>query len=659
MRRTSRSFVPVVMAVAFFSAAARGSSDPTLCPAGTVCVTTWHNDTYRTGDNLSEGTITASSIQNDNFGQLCLAQLDGQVYAQPLIVTGVQIPQKGTLNVAYVVTENDSVYAINATPPATGGACQILLGPVSLLVNNFAGQPTMSPASCGNIGGPQCSTIKPTVGILGTPVINVDTASNTGTLYVVAEMQSGSSQIGFTFYHFLHALDITTLLEGIGNEKFGAPVQICGTGCGSYTNSSLFSGKHIQRPGLLFANCGSGCGNANYVYVAFSMMDGNPTPYPNGFVFGYNATNLRGGTVLQFQTTDGTVQNSNGGGIWMGGAGPAFGTDASGQSWIYLTTANGTFDLDTGGTDAGDSFLKLNPANLTIATPTGGGYLTPVDQYYRSAYGSDQCNSNSGDIDFGSGGVMLIPDGDLTNWHYLAVNGEKEGGLWFVDRTNPGGFDLACTTGTPPPCNCTPTKAGNNIQTYWTGSPYTTPGFAIHTSPAYWQYDVNIPTLNYLYVTQQQVSTNSPAGPLIRYPLCNSSSATGPIDLLNCTGAPVKASNSGSTINFGWGATPSISANGTGANDAIVWAISKPDLDTSEGTTPGILYAIDAVSMQQLYSSSTCGLDQIAPATKFSVPTVANGYVYLGTQQTVSCPGTICYNTGEGNFYIFGPGGRC
>jgi hypothetical protein len=43
----------------------------------------------------------------------------------------------------------------------------------------------------------------------------------------------------------------------------------------------------------------------------------------------------------------------------------------------------------------------------------------------------------------------------------------------------------------------------------------------------------------------------------------------------------------------------------------------------------GILYAFDAVSLAQLYSSSPCqtGVDMINQATKFSVPTVANGYV--------------------------------
>jgi hypothetical protein len=56
---------------------------------GGVNVLTWHNDAYRTGDNLGENTITPSSIQTDNFGQLCAANLDGQVYAQPLVATDV------------------------------------------------------------------------------------------------------------------------------------------------------------------------------------------------------------------------------------------------------------------------------------------------------------------------------------------------------------------------------------------------------------------------------------------------------------------------------------------------------------------------------------------------------------------------------------------
>jgi hypothetical protein len=66
----------------------------TLCSTG-LCVTAWQQDTpslcsgcaYRTGANLTETVINNSSIQNGTFGQLCSASLDGQVYAQPLVVS--------------------------------------------------------------------------------------------------------------------------------------------------------------------------------------------------------------------------------------------------------------------------------------------------------------------------------------------------------------------------------------------------------------------------------------------------------------------------------------------------------------------------------------------------------------------------------------------
>jgi hypothetical protein len=69
--------VPAVLLFAFLAAVTAPLGAQTLCPSGTACVTTWQNDTYRTGNNVSESTITASSITTDNFGQLCSVQLDG------------------------------------------------------------------------------------------------------------------------------------------------------------------------------------------------------------------------------------------------------------------------------------------------------------------------------------------------------------------------------------------------------------------------------------------------------------------------------------------------------------------------------------------------------------------------------------------------------
>jgi len=222
----------------------------------------------------------------------------------------------------------------------------VLLGPVPLLQNNFPNQPVMSPVSCTNIGGGGCGTIANTIGVLGTPVMNIDGTGTSGTLYVVAEMQSGDPQHGFTYYHFLHALEITTLAEGIGNEKFNAPIQVCAGGCGKYTSASSFSHDHIQRPGLLYATK-SQTGLANdTVYVAFSMMDASTFPYPNGAIFGYNASNLSSGTPypFYFQSSNGNGHSlSYGGGIWQGAAAPAFGVDSSGAGFMYFKTGDGTF----------------------------------------------------------------------------------------------------------------------------------------------------------------------------------------------------------------------------------------------------------------------------------------------------------------------------
>jgi hypothetical protein len=81
---------------------------PLLPAAASVAVTTYHNDTYRSGWNSGETTLTAA-----NAGSLQLQQqvaLDAQAETQPLLVPGVNPGSAGTHDVVYVATANNTLY---------------------------------------------------------------------------------------------------------------------------------------------------------------------------------------------------------------------------------------------------------------------------------------------------------------------------------------------------------------------------------------------------------------------------------------------------------------------------------------------------------------------------------------------------------------------
>lgn len=556
-----------------------------------VSVTTWHNDNLRTGQNINETVLTPSNLSTSNFGQLCSAGLDGQVYAQPLVMASVTFNGTYYSSLVYVVTEMNTLYVIDGTP-TPGSPCAVLAS----LSLNPAGQ---YPAACGYLGGGKCYTIAPVLGALGTPVIRTATtaAKGIGTLYVVTETQDTPSGMPSNWYHYLHAVDLEQLAELTG------PVRVFPPGFSS-TQASVWSHSHIQRPGLLYVG--------NYIYAAFSMMDGN-LPAPNGSVFGYNAANLNAQPLYFPTTPDGATL---GGGVWQGGAGLAYGPDDSGTNYIYFNTGNGNWD---GSTMWGDSFVKLDPSTLAVPAQ---GYFTPADQSYRN------CADPYTDLDFGSGGVLLTPASSY--WPYLAFSGEKEGGIWAMDRLNPGTFNLGqCTNG----CNsCSPANqdaSNQNVQTLWLG---TGSGPEIHNNPAYWN--------NYIYFAPS-------GGKVFQFQLCNNFGSGQPL----CTGTVV-------TANYGgiYGATPAVSASSASTN-GILWTIGGNSNPLS--TNAGVLSAFNATTMTTLYVSSGSGspcpqVDTIAPATKFSVPTIANGYLYLGTQALQDG-----VNSGAGTFYIFGLNRQC
>ena len=80
------------------------------------------------------------------------------------------------------------------------------------------------------------------------------------------------------------------------------------------------------------------------------------------------------------------------------------------------------------------------------------------------------------------------------------------------------------------------------------------------------------------------------------------------------------------------GTVPSVSANGT--QNGIVWTIEVPDNDGGQriSTTPAVLHAYAANKLQNELFKST---QNFGNGVKFSVPTIANGKVFVGTKNAV------------------------
>ena len=115
-------------------------------------VPTWRYDNTRQGQNTQETILTQSIVNTNTFGKLFSHTVDGQVYAQPLYVGNLTLPNQGTHNVFFVATENDSVYAFDAD--SNGGADSGPLWQASMLstTHGAAAGATTVPTSDVRIG---------------------------------------------------------------------------------------------------------------------------------------------------------------------------------------------------------------------------------------------------------------------------------------------------------------------------------------------------------------------------------------------------------------------------------------------------------------------------------------------------------------------------
>jgi hypothetical protein len=497
-----------------------------LLAAAQVSVTTYHYDSYRTGWNSHETVLTPTAVHSPSFGVLNTITLDDQAEAQPLVVANVNITAgnyQGIHTVVYVATENNSIYAIDTTSGT------VLLNP------NF-GPPVVHPLNCGKN--------TPDVGINSTPVI--DLSSNT--LYAVSYTQQSTGPA-----YFVHALDLGSLTDKV------APRLV--TGSHTLTNGTTFTFNakyQRQRPALLLAN-----GN---VYAAFGSFCDLAPNLSRGWVLGWQTgtlTALAGNQLLDAQATD--TDDYFLSSIWMSGYGPA--ADDSGN--ILFVTANSDPSGNTydGVTNIQESVVQVSP-NLT----------TVLDLFTPDNVG----DMDEHDLDFGSGGVMVLPDQPGSIPH-LAVAAGKVGSMFLMNEDNLGGYS---------------TQSNNVLGTYTINDCWCGPSYFVDPKDG-------------------AARVVSSGGSSVRvWKVLTSPTPS----LIQVTSAPLKSAGSGFFT--------SVSSNGT--SNPIIWALSRP----SPTQTTVSLYAFDpdlgGTAMKQLFLG-TAGAWVTDGSNTNLVPVVANGKVFVAS----------------------------
>ena len=304
------------------------------------------------------------------------------------------------------------------------------------------------------------------------------------------------------------------------------------------------------------------------VYIAWAAHEDDAPYY--GWIIGYNAGSPTQSTLTQAYVFN-DDPNKGLGGIWMSGGAPS--ADASGN--LYVITGNGVFDATSGtapNNDYGDSFLELT------------GSLS-VEQYFTP---SDQSTDNMNDQDFGAGGAAVLADlpANGSNPTHLVVGGGKDGALYLLNRD--------------------PSKmGGSGDSNAWQRVQLNS---GIFSTGAFWND-------NFYLATYQ--------GKLVQYTLNPSTAKFG------TTAASSSSEYFGLT-----GASPSVTSMPDNSN-GIVWALDITNYCTpqSPGCGPTILHAYSAATLNTEYWNSTDGTNNTGGnAVKFTIPTVANGKVYVGTR---------------------------
>jgi hypothetical protein len=249
-------------------------------------------------------------------------------------------------------------------------------------------------------------------------------------------------------------------------------------------------------------------------------------------------------------------------------AGSAPAIDSSGN--LYLVTGNAGFDATSPSAPNND----YGDSFLQISSDLN------VLQYFTP---SDQLTDDDEDRDFGSGGATLIDvPANGGNPTHLAIGGGKDGYLYLLNRDSMGSLGDS-----------------NAWQRFFLGD-------SIFATGAFWNSNYYIAGVG---------------GTLSAFSL-------GPSAQMNTVATSI------SRHYFGFpGASPSVSSTPDNAN-GIVWALDNGQHCTGAAACgPAVLHVYDAANLATELWNSTQGSGNAAGnAVKFTVPTIANGKVYIGTR---------------------------
>ncbi|WP_231398483.1 choice-of-anchor D domain-containing protein [Conexibacter woesei] len=308
-----------------------------LCAAATAGAAgiTNSGDDLRDGWYSNQPRLAPDAVSASTFGQLWDTQIDGQVYAQPLVIG----------NTVIVATETNNVYALDAeTGEVKWHVALATPFPYTLI-------------------GWGCGDLTPSLGITATPVID----PATGTVYLTYKTFAPGSRTQAAYY--IDALDVAS-----GRPRDGFPQPFGGSADNAPGTAPFDATLELQRPGLLLLG--------GVVYAGFGGHC-DITPYA-GWVFGVNATT--GVTTARWRA----LVEGDGAGIWQAGAGLM----SDGDRTLYASTGNGWAPIAPeaapGSGRYGESIVKLGvQADGTLRAtdffaPSDGPHLDEYDADFAS-----------------------------------------------------------------------------------------------------------------------------------------------------------------------------------------------------------------------------------------------------------------------------------